>query len=473
MKGNAEGCVRFLWADSSPDRHHDWLWSEQHYIKDSRLVLECFQSSKRICRWLQIAGVDPWEVPEHCRQDLKQLLDSIQHHVHTPAGLGSGKKMADLAQKSSAIAHSMSMENPDWSQLLKYLQSFVSVTTDMGTESGLTSFRVSLANLFPSWRSLHPIEVDGEDNDVAAPDVPNLEVPRFFLEQALPVMGMQRIVYNLLKEVHTALPFWREIWEELKNLEALLNWNFRHRRYIATCLKGTAFEGMSSHFEAFSQSLYEARWHEVANFIRKVEPLLPVLRSTWDSQRFQNADDNGAGDVRAPAGAAAFNPDRLSQSLWSPKFAARFGLLGKLETFPEQLAGWAEDCPCHGAACANMTQYKRCKLLKEHFSGVPVCPMAGKRAPELAVGCIAEVFDSLARQALTEVLLEVPLPLSAEVQAEVISDFQSPGSLESCPNDKIRPLAEASLGLMWARPFRRGYREKCGSGHQADVGGLS
>ena len=70
-----------------------------------------------------------------------------------------------------------------------------------------------------------------------------------------------------------------------------------------------------------------------------------------------------------------------------------------------------------------MTRYTRSKLIKAHFSGVPVCPMAGKRAPELAAGCIPEVFDAIAGQALTEVLLAAPLPLSAEQQAVLLSEF--------------------------------------------------
>ena len=177
--------------------------------------------------------------------------------------------------------------------------------------------------------------MDGEVEDDALPQggaVPNLDVDRYFLEQALPVMGMQHCVYNLLQEVHTALPFWRELWDDLKNLEGLLNWNFRRRRYIATCLRGTQFEGLADRFESFNQSLYEPRWREVSKFLVSIEPLLPVLRSTWDAQRFQNVDAVAAGaaggdhgGARAPGNAASFNPDRLTQCLRCPRFAARVG----------------------------------------------------------------------------------------------------------------------------------------------------
>ena len=72
-----------------------------------------------------------------------------------------------------------------------------------------------------------------------------------------------------------------------------------------------------------------------------------------------------------------------------------------------------------------MTGYMRGKLIKTHFAGVPVCPMAGKRAPELAAGCVSAVFDAIARQSLIEVLTDAAFPLSPALQAEVISDFQA------------------------------------------------
>ena len=323
-----------------------------------------------------------------------------------------------MAHKAAAMAHSLSLENPDWGQLLPYLSSFVSITTDLGVESTLANFRVSLRRLFPAWRDLDPLEADADDE---RPAQPNVDINRFFLENALPVMGMQHCVYNLLKEIHTAIPFWDVFWHDLKNLEALLNWRFRRQRYIATCLRGTPLADLESQFESFSQSLYESRWHEVANFIKKLEPLLAPLRSTWNERRFQGSDgmDEDGGPQSAPAGAAAFNPQALTRCLSSALFASRVLMVIKLETFPEMLAGWAEDCPCHGGVTSESSQYQRSKLMQSHYEGFSVCPLSGKRAPELASGKIAEVYDAVCRQALVSVLTEAPL----EEQARVISDF--------------------------------------------------
>lgn len=129
----------------------------------------------------------------------------------------------------------------------------------------------------------------------------------YFLPQALPVMGMQHIVHNLLKEVHTSLVHWNGFWAELKNIEALLNWRFRRQRFIVTCVRATPFANTEHLFEQFSQSLYEARWHEVSNFVRKLLRLLGALRSTWDADGVQ--DDGPSSSAQA----AAFDPVALTR----------------------------------------------------------------------------------------------------------------------------------------------------------------
>ena len=328
-----------------------------------------------------------------------------------------------MAHKAAAMAHSLSLENPDWSELLSYLSSFVSITTDMGVESALSHLHVTLRQLFPAWRDLGPVQPEDE---LAAAVQPNLDVGRYFLENALPVMGMQHIVFNLLKETHTAIPFWDAFWHNLKNLEALLNWRFRRQRFISTCLRNTPMADMESLFDTWSQSLYEKRWREVSSFVSKLEPILGALRATWDQQRYEGRDgiDQDADAVaRAPAGAAAFDPAALTCCLNSALLAVQVLMVIKLEKFPEMLAGWAEDCPCHGIVCVHSSQYRREKLLAAHYEGYSVCPMAGKRAPELASGKILQVYDSLARQALVSILVEAPLRLTSQEQARVTLDF--------------------------------------------------
>ena len=172
--------------------------------------------------------------------------------------------------------------------------------------------------------------------------------------------------------------------------------------------------------------MYEARWHEVAKFVRKLTPLLRPLRSVWDSRKFEAAgvDVEGGALPHAPAGASAFDPQALTCCLQCPKFASYVCLVNKLEQVPERLASWAEDCYCHERVCEHLSQHKRHEVLKPHYETICVCPMAGKRAPELAAGHIQNVFRDICEKSLTELLFDSPLPLGPENQQHIVSELQ-------------------------------------------------
>ena len=431
---NRAGCVRYLWADSSPSRYQDWLWVEQHSVQSDDQLHSAFRASIAIAKFLQSEGVDPLDMPGDIWQALETLASAIKHHIHTPVGLGSGKKMSDATQKASAMAHTFALENPTWTELHSFLDSFISITTDLGAESALAHLHIDLRQLMPPWHVLHDLMHDGEDLVIAGDDNP---VPgqRYFLPNALPVVGMQHCVHNLLKEVHLSLQYWDSFWQQLKNFESLLNWPFRRKQLIMTCIRGTPYEHVEGQFEAFSQTLCEKRWHEVSAFVGKLAPLLGPLRCVWDAQRFQSSHsggmdgdgDGGAGGVpAAPAGAGAFDPNALSQCLQSAKFAAYVCLVRQIEQCPEELASWAEGCYCHEKVLQDLSLYKRREILNLHYesAGTFVCPMAGKRAPELAAGQIEHVYQGVCEQALSRLLLDARLPLPQESQQEVISELQ-------------------------------------------------
>ena len=132
---NLNGCQRYLWADSSPSRYHDWLWVEQHCLSNDSELKACFQASREIAQVLRAVDADPHDLEECTLQHLARLASNVKHHIHTPTALGSGKNLTDAVQKASAMAHSFALENPSWLQLHAFLDSFVSITTDLGTDS--------------------------------------------------------------------------------------------------------------------------------------------------------------------------------------------------------------------------------------------------------------------------------------------------------------------------------------------------
>ena len=155
--------------------------------------------------------------------------------------------------------------------------------------------------------------------------------------------------------------------------------------------------------QPFSETLYEDRWGYVVAFIRKLRPLLPLLARVWNKQRYtQNVD--GGGEEKSDDG--LFDLDKFGASLRSPLFWLELDTVLAVEGIVLNLAAWSESCPCHWAWLGQMSRRERERYMSSFldFHGRDVCPLAGRRAPELAANQLHTVLDELASNALTDLL---------------------------------------------------------------------
>ena len=110
---------------------------------------------------MEMKGVEPddyvWEL-------LKQVGDRFLGYTHIPVCLGSG--FSGLAHEVGGMLQSFALEqHGSLDNLHEYLHSFVSFTTDMGTEFGIANFRYSgsVGSLLPCWMILTPaLTIDAE-----------------------------------------------------------------------------------------------------------------------------------------------------------------------------------------------------------------------------------------------------------------------------------------------------------------------
>ena len=149
------------------------------------------------------------------------------------------------------------------------------------------------------------------------------------------------------------MTFWDDLWSQLKNVEGLLHCKDLRRRYINTCIVGSAVDTTEAvgKLMSWSGSLYEKRWGCVRKFLDALMKILPLLRRTWSEQNWRsNTDSRGANlKARDDDGGAAFNPVQFSETLVSPLFRIRVCLVLGVQGVVEQLASWSEACPCHEA----------------------------------------------------------------------------------------------------------------------------
>lgn len=331
----------------------------------------------------------PLEPLDSWRSYLKELKN-IREHIYHPTAVASGQR--GLPHKVAAEIHQWHFDVPRLGCLNEYADSFQCHTSDMGIEFSSTDFEVgNVEDLLPPWlereEELHSDITDNPRN-IAAPTRGG-----HLMNNAVPIYGLQHASSNINCDVHTSLSYWDSFWTQLKNIEALLLMGERRRRFLWTCVRGTPRENQSHSLKYWSCDLYENRWRYVLVFLKRLRPVLSLLRLFSADKYISNVDADGAackdgGDDADNEGAhkkGAFDPVAFSLTVHDPFFNRYVEFAYAVEAVPtEHIASWGEGCHCHEPLYRSclfsksdkpMSEYRRRKLLQSHFGkGYKTCP---------------------------------------------------------------------------------------------------
>ncbi len=184
----AESPVRYGFHDSSPMWGHDWLWSQYHVLPGGDALLEVFSDAHILIRGLlewqaQPHGDDPsyWKeacaAPQILMEAMRRIHSSFRSYTQPPMVIASG--YAGLVHKLSASIQGAALARPTLESLLGFCDSFVSMTTDMGTEMGMGDFRAAkLSDVLPPWlqEGLEPFSPDMAEPQMAESVVAEMQV---------------------------------------------------------------------------------------------------------------------------------------------------------------------------------------------------------------------------------------------------------------------------------------------------------
>ena len=473
------------WADSSPQGERDWLLtklvSHRWNPEDARSrpgIVELFkQASLLSCAGSdgrrQEAGPAGLEIRKHA---INSLRESLIVRVLPPAALGL--RRANLAHKAAAFVHSIALETNRNIECLEAELSFlVSFTTDLGTEAGIPDFRcVSSLELMPSWtrqpyeviepdlaaKVVEPadafpeaeIEVDEQavaegpgldimpdcaehihDSHVATPEPqrpvgqktghPGSPQPVPLLKFAIPVAGLLHILSNALHDVMDALKCWQPYKGQLKKLSALLCHGSRLDLFAATCLSqlpnSLALEARKL-FDKRLPSLHEQRWGSVTSFISGTLSRLPMLQTYWNTSALTDSRS------REEEANEEFDAAAIGAIIADPFFEAYSEMLQCLQSVVTEASIWAEGCPCHPVEHTPGHSHRARKLadcVRQAELGSQACPLAGRRAPELAAGMLQAVIAGLSEKHISLCFLQRRRLLSEIQWCKIASDFEA------------------------------------------------
>eukprot|EP00971_Amphidinium_carterae_P346988 6488773-Amphidinium_carterae.3 len=381
--------------------------------------------------------------------------------------LGSGR--AREVDKAAAIAHMVSLVAPTAAALEKLAAEVYSLTTDLGTEKGLSTCQISMREVAPKWcrwqqettlleaeegclfalderevlvtqpaytmqpeddvrfaplgetfamlpeddvrmaeaepgepvpaivmepdidmvtvpvKLVPPVMMQPEDDIMNAgvgvqAAVPELPKPpsTMFLPNALPVLGIEHVSHNMTVEIHSHLQHWATYVEQVRVIASFLTKRWRRERFIVTCLAHTPFANRAHEVHEFSATLYEHRWHHALLFIQAMWKVYPLLRC-FSATRFTEAGTYGGDTTFSAAAVESIVKDSF--------FAAYTIFIISLDGVPRQLAQWSKGCACHEKLRQHSPAAMRA-LMQLCYGPEGSCPLLGKRASELAGGCL-------------------------------------------------------------------------------------
>ena len=415
--------ARWVTADSSPQLSRDWLLSTATVVRKDVLCKVAAAaralSSARVWREAHADELLPRDTAQSTLLHEKLLRDEMLKHHFLPSAMGMGA--TTLTCKVAALLFVWFFECRGLAGLMQMLDSVVSVTTDLGTEAGITAYKAEdVQRLLPSWMLAEPLR----DAEEAEPEVQPWRCRPSLLPRAIPVPGALHLMHNMNAELHHALEFFEQFWHGLKQLELLLSHRGRRERLLETCIRGSPLECQRHLFERGCGSLYEKRWGEVHRFCRALLNVFVQLRCAWDARKYLRTH----GEEQAHESGTEFKPAEVTMCLSSGLFHAYLLFVVEINGLTQRIASWFEGCHCHEdllqAAChpAKRTRHAhgpdRSSLA--HASG---CTLKGCRLPEMCAGSIWSMFNGECDLALGTLVVQCRHLLGEADWSIIVRDF--------------------------------------------------
>ena len=410
-----------------------------------------YRSSEELRHAVHLEDVDGvLEILATRRDCVSFLKQNVQRHHQMPMALGSGH--TDVEQKAKAMVLKFHREARDIPALQRISGRVCSFTVDMGTESGIAdlgggtvkSYLPAFMNPAPADEQLQP-DVDGLEMFM---DVKDQDISENHLfPRALVCPGLDHVSNNMQADLDKHLPNWTEWLPGFTGLSMLLSKRHLLKRLVATCIENTPYSSFKQMFESTLPSTAKWRWGTICKTLPRLLQLYRPLRIVWSASKFQGSDPqvpvNAEGDSNAEASAGG-NSETLrigdiTKALQSPFWFAYAHMILAVRDVGNRISAWGSGCACHewlqpkanaGPGIENSWDIYLAALHREHrlpydLEGASLsCPLAGKRAPELASGRLKKVLEECIASRRPQVLMKAA-DLSHELQDVVMRDFQT------------------------------------------------
>ena len=330
-----------------------------------------------------------------------------------------------MVDKFCATMHALWLESGDPGQLQSYCASFISVTSDLGTEFALTELAETPVQTVLPWVRLPepqmPLVAESDLEDVPEDGFAGVQADTFpvGLTASIAVTGLLHILPNAGNELTSVCETLPGTIDQMKCISRLLSGPSSNQRLRATCFSGPLSRPFQDRVRQYSAKVYEARWGSVAWAAQELLKLEKPLRRFWSLPSYQSAGiEEGRPSTRAGKPGKLIDIQAVDAAIGDQFFWAALLVIDNILAVIRSSIAWAESCRCHW----RVLQWDGlAPKLRAQFES---CPMRGRRCPEIAAGDLFDVLASMFDVSATAILLELPATLSQAQRAKLLRDFE-------------------------------------------------
>lgn len=348
----------------------------------------------------------------------------LEHHHCVPTGLGA--KRSSVHHRAHAVLHALWLQTGSPPTLARMLECCVSMTGDLGVESGLCDLPPArFSKLFPYLVAEScddgGLVGDGEDEQE---DAVLSFAPCMFIPGCLHILG------NATRDMLLNTQHFEELQTSLSALLIFLNDKLTRNLFVARCLVGQ-FAHYRPLLRSFRWTLVGWRWDSVWGAVTRVLELEQLLRAAWSLQQMRCDGEDLKGEAvlhEEGAKGVRANIEKADAAVTSRFFWGYLHMIAAVGGILEHAQHWLEGCPCHGAlhiSVGRHYQSARTAFLERlrGFTSATQCPLVSRRAPEMACGELDVMIDEVAALKTTEILVSSTSDLTVADRGKVVADF--------------------------------------------------
>ena len=265
-----------------------------------------------------------------------------RHHILIP--VANGVANSGLACKWAALVHAWRVEVRDWTMLAELLRHDLCVTTDFGTESGLSRVpHIDPNQLRPHWRE-EP-EMTDDSAFVLMP-----ETPLVSFDSSMPVPGTEHICHNVIRHVTQHLSKFAPWLKKAKAVSKMFSGILYKERFCERCIPDPWFKRSREIVMGAIREPLDHRFISVIEFLEDFLPLKSMILQNFSPQKMftkrrQQADSEDTVASKGPE--QWIDQDLVTAALTSPSWWNYGLMLEAIGHAPEHVVYVSRSCKCH------------------------------------------------------------------------------------------------------------------------------